>query len=89
VHRDGPEAAAHLVPDQITHRYAIIGDRDEVIARLAEVRQTVRPELIAFGAHEYSADFVKETAEIAAQAGLRSLAPGELQTSAYLDGAPL
>jgi 5,10-methylenetetrahydromethanopterin reductase len=89
VHRDGPEAAAHLVPDQITHRYAIIGDREQVIARLAEAQQTVRPELIAFGAHEYSADFVRETAEIAARAGLRALAPGELQTSAPLDGAPL
>jgi alkanesulfonate monooxygenase SsuD/methylene tetrahydromethanopterin reductase-like flavin-dependent oxidoreductase (luciferase family) len=89
VHRDGPEAAAHLVPDQITHRYAIVGDHDEVIARLAEVRQIVRPDLIAFGAHEYSADFVRETAEIAARAGLRSLAPGELQASANLDGIPL
>ena len=89
VHRDGPEAAAHLVPDQITHRYAIIGDRDEVITRLAEAQQTVRPELIAFGAHEYSVEFVNETAEIAASAGLRSVGPGGLRASAKLDRASL
>ena len=89
VHRDGPEAAAHLVPDQITHRYAIIGDRDAVTARLAEVQQTVRPELVAFGAHEYSADFVKETDEIARRAGIGSLVAGELLAPAKSDRRPL
>jgi 5,10-methylenetetrahydromethanopterin reductase len=72
VHRDGPQAAAHLVPDAITHRYAIVGTRDEVVARLNEARLTVQPELIAFSAHEYSATFLKETAEVAADAGLVS-----------------
>jgi 5,10-methylenetetrahydromethanopterin reductase len=72
VHRDGAQAAAHLVPDAITHRYAIVGTRDEVVARLDEARTTVKPELIAFSAHEYSAAFLKETAEVAADAGLLS-----------------
>ncbi len=76
VHRDGPQAAAHLVPDAVTHRYAIVGSRDEVVARLDQARREVRPELIAFSAHEYTAEFVKETAEVAAEAGLVAATDG-------------
>ncbi|HXW81301.1 MAG TPA: hypothetical protein VEJ84_17500, partial [Acidimicrobiales bacterium] len=63
--------------------------RDAVTARLAEVQQTVRPELVAFGAHEYSADFVKETDEIARRAGIGSLVAGELLAPAKYDRRPL
>ncbi len=77
VHRDGPQAAAHLVPDAVTRRYAIVGTRDEVVARLDEVRRAVQPELIAFSAHEYSTSFVKETAAVATDAGLVSLSAND------------
>jgi len=72
VHLDGPLAASHLVPDEVTRRYAMVGDRDEVVERLAHIRGLARPELIAFSAHEYSEEFVDEVADIARAAGLAS-----------------
>ncbi|HMK96348.1 MAG TPA: LLM class flavin-dependent oxidoreductase, partial [Acidimicrobiales bacterium] len=70
VHNQGPAAAAHLVPDALTRRFAIVGSRDEVVRRLAEGRQAARPELVAFAAHEYTTEFVREVAEIALDAGI-------------------
>lgn len=72
VHRDGPVDAARLVPDQILQRYAIVGSPDQVVRQLADRVARVRPELIAFMAHEYSPAFVAEVADIARSAGLRS-----------------
>jgi 5,10-methylenetetrahydromethanopterin reductase len=70
VHLEGLEAAAHLVPDVVTRRYAIAGERDEVVQRLAAARRQARPELIAFGANEYSSAFLDDVASVASGAGL-------------------
>jgi hypothetical protein len=70
VHLQGPAMASRLVPEAVTRRYAIAGDRDEVVERLKEARQLVRPELIAFGAHEYTTAFVHDVAAIATAAGI-------------------
>jgi 5,10-methylenetetrahydromethanopterin reductase len=70
VHNEGPAAGAHLVPDALTRRFAIVGSRDEVVRRLDEGRRAARPELVAFAAHEYTAEFVRDVAEIASEAGI-------------------
>lgn len=75
VHRHGPEAAAPLVPDRVLRRYAIAGERDEVIDRLSAAVAAVRPELVAFHAHTYDAEFVADVAELAAQAGIGGRTP--------------
>lgn len=75
VHRQGPEAAAVLVPDRVLRRYAIAGERDEVIDHLSVAVATVRPELVAFHAHAYDAEFVADVAELAAQAGIGERTP--------------
>lgn len=70
VHRRGPAAAAVLVPDAVTERYAITGDTDEVADAIAATVAQARPDIVAFQAHEYSAAYVEEVAEVAARAGL-------------------
>ena len=69
---DGPVAAARHVPNEVVQRYAIVGDRDEVVERLSSIRQRARPELIAFSAHEYTLDFIEEVARIANDSGVDS-----------------
>ena len=88
VHKQGPAAAAHLVPDALTRRFAIVGSRDEVVRRLDEGRRAARPELVAFAAHEYTAEFVREVAEIAAEAGIGPRATGQTTGTELADTAP-
>jgi 5,10-methylenetetrahydromethanopterin reductase len=65
----GPEAAAILIGDDVLARYAILGDRADVAARLASVRARVRPELLVFDAHDYSTPYVEDVASLATDAG--------------------
>ncbi len=69
VNTEGPEAAAPLVPDSVVERYAVVGDRPGVVARLGELRARVRPELLVFDAGDYSVGFVEQCADLAADAG--------------------
>ena len=71
VHVYGPEAAAHLIPDSVVERFAVVGDRGQVVTRLQWALGTFRPEIIAFGAHEYSVDHVVDIAALAGEVGLR------------------
>lgn len=70
VHREGPSSAAALVPDAVMRRYALVGDREHVIAGVRAAVAEIRPELVAFHAHDYSAEFVLDVAAIAARAGI-------------------
>jgi alkanesulfonate monooxygenase SsuD/methylene tetrahydromethanopterin reductase-like flavin-dependent oxidoreductase (luciferase family) len=75
VHRNGPEAAAYLIPDSVVHRFAVVGDRAQVVSRLRWAVEAFWPELIAFGAHEYSVDHVADIAALADEVGIVSSAP--------------
>ncbi|WP_053226383.1 LLM class flavin-dependent oxidoreductase [Solirubrobacter soli] len=70
VHFEGPAAAAVLVPDRVTSRYAIAGSQEEVAATIARTVEFARPELVAFHAHEYTVAYVNEVADVAARARL-------------------
>jgi 5,10-methylenetetrahydromethanopterin reductase len=69
VNSAGPEAAARLIPDAVLARYAVTGTRAQVVARLAELRQQVQPELLLFDADDYSVAFLEHAAAIALEAG--------------------
>jgi 5,10-methylenetetrahydromethanopterin reductase len=66
----GPEAAAALVPDAVLDRYAVTGDRAQVVARLGELRHEVRPELLLFEAHDYSVAYLEQASGVALDAGV-------------------
>jgi 5,10-methylenetetrahydromethanopterin reductase len=68
----GPEAAADVITDSVLERYAIVGTRAEVVTRLAEMRERVRPELLVFDAHDYSTAHVQDVASLAMDAGARA-----------------
>jgi hypothetical protein len=50
--------------------FAIVGDRADVAGRLAAAIEDVSPDLLVFGAHEYTAEHVSDVAELAADVGL-------------------
>jgi 5,10-methylenetetrahydromethanopterin reductase len=56
--------------DAVLEQFAVSGDRPTVVRRLAELRQTVRPELFVFDACDYSLSFVRELAGLLAEAGV-------------------
>jgi 5,10-methylenetetrahydromethanopterin reductase len=65
----GPRAAATAISDVALQRYAVVGDRWDVVRRLASLRERVRPELLVFDAHDYSTRHVEEIAALAMDAG--------------------
>ena len=65
----GPEAAGRLIPDAVLERYAVTGTRSQVIARLAELRRQIRPEMLLFDADDYSVAFLDQAAAVARAAG--------------------
>ena len=67
---DGPDAAARLVPDAVIDAFAIVGDRADVAARLATAVAAAAPDLLVFGAHEYTLEHVSDVAALAAEVGL-------------------
>jgi 5,10-methylenetetrahydromethanopterin reductase len=57
-------------PEALVERYGVVGERSAVVGRLAELRETVRPELFAFDAFDYSVAFVAELGAVAREAGI-------------------
>jgi alkanesulfonate monooxygenase SsuD/methylene tetrahydromethanopterin reductase-like flavin-dependent oxidoreductase (luciferase family) len=51
-------------------RFAIVGKRAEVVARLRSATQVVQPELVVFEAHDYSNAYLDDAAKLAREAGL-------------------
>jgi 5,10-methylenetetrahydromethanopterin reductase len=72
VNSRGPEAASALIPEALLERYAVVGDRPRVVARLAALCQHVKPEILVFDAHDYSVAFLERAAAVALDAGLHS-----------------
>jgi hypothetical protein len=66
----GPEAAAELVADSVLERYAVVGQRRDVVARLSHLVQQVQPELLLFDADDYSVAFLESAASVAMDAGV-------------------
>jgi len=71
----GPDAAARLVPEAVIDTFAIAGDRGDVVRRLTTVVEAAAPDLLVFGAHDYTTEHVSEIAAVAAEVGL--VASGE------------
>jgi 5,10-methylenetetrahydromethanopterin reductase len=70
VNSQGPEAAAALVPQAVTDHYAVVGERPVVVARLQELRQRIRPELMVFDANDYSLTHLQRVAALARDVGV-------------------
>lgn len=62
--------AERLTPAALVDRYAVTGDRATVVQRLAGLRESVKPELFAFDAFEYSVAFVRELGALVREAGI-------------------
>jgi 5,10-methylenetetrahydromethanopterin reductase len=73
VNARGPRAASALISDTVLDQYAIVGERPQVVSRLAELRETVRPELLVFDAGDYSVEFLETVAALALDAGAHLL----------------
>lgn len=67
---DMPPAVRTLQLDELVQRHAVTGDRAEVVARLAALRQQVQPELLVFDADDYSVAFLEQAAGVAMDAGV-------------------
>ena len=76
VNSRGPEAAAALIPEALLERYAVTGDRDRVVGRLATLLRQVRPEMLVFDADDYSVAFLGRAAAVALDAGVVALETG-------------
>jgi alkanesulfonate monooxygenase SsuD/methylene tetrahydromethanopterin reductase-like flavin-dependent oxidoreductase (luciferase family) len=70
---DMPDAdRPQVITDSVLERYAIVGDRTTVAARLAELRASLQPELLVFDAGDYSPKFLESLASLALDAGARA-----------------
>jgi 5,10-methylenetetrahydromethanopterin reductase len=69
--KDGMEAAARLIPDDVVRRYAVVADRAGTVSELARVREDARPDMFLLPVNDYSraAEFVKVASEILVEAG--------------------
>jgi 5,10-methylenetetrahydromethanopterin reductase len=55
--------------DAVLEKYAIVGSREEVAARLATCFEEIRPELVVFDAGDYSVGYLESLASMAMDAG--------------------
>jgi alkanesulfonate monooxygenase SsuD/methylene tetrahydromethanopterin reductase-like flavin-dependent oxidoreductase (luciferase family) len=55
----------------VVRRHAVVGDRDQVVSRLAEVRERAAPDLFLLPVNDYgrAGEFVKEAAAVLGEAG--------------------
>jgi 5,10-methylenetetrahydromethanopterin reductase len=69
--REGMDAAARLVPDDLVRRYALVGERGRVLAELRRVRDEAKPDMFLLPVNDYGRahDFVREAAGILREAG--------------------
>jgi 5,10-methylenetetrahydromethanopterin reductase len=71
--REGMEAAARLLPDEVVGRYAVVGERDRVVAELARIREEAEPDMFLLPVNDYSepGGFVREATGVLAAAGFK------------------
>ena len=71
--RDGMEAAARMIPDQVVRRYAVVGERDQVVAELARIREEAEPDMFLLPVNDYTkaGEFISAAAEVLTAAGFK------------------
>ncbi|MFL5796450.1 MAG: LLM class flavin-dependent oxidoreductase [Actinomycetota bacterium] len=71
--REGMDAAAGLIPDRVVGRYAVVGDRDGVVAELVRIREEAEPDMFLLPVNDYTraGAFVREAAELLTAAGFK------------------
>jgi 5,10-methylenetetrahydromethanopterin reductase len=71
--KDGMEAAARLIPDDVVRRYAVVSDRAGTVTELARIRESALPDMFLLPVNDYSraAEFVRRAPEILVAAGFR------------------
>jgi 5,10-methylenetetrahydromethanopterin reductase len=69
VNSRGPAAAACLIADDVLEQYAIVGNRSQVLRRLADLCREVRPDILVFDLAEYSVAYLESLASLAMDAG--------------------
>jgi 5,10-methylenetetrahydromethanopterin reductase len=69
--RDGTAAAAPLVPDSVIEGCAVVGDPAAVIRRLADLRESARPDLFVLAMNDYARaeQLITDAAPLIAAAG--------------------
>lgn len=69
--REGMDAAARLVPDNVVRRYAVVGERAEVVAELSRIREEAAPDMFLLPVNDYgtAGAFVPRAAELLTAAG--------------------
>jgi alkanesulfonate monooxygenase SsuD/methylene tetrahydromethanopterin reductase-like flavin-dependent oxidoreductase (luciferase family) len=63
-------AALAADPGTLLERYAVVGERRDVVARLSALVREVQPELLLFDADDYSVAFLESAASVAMDAGV-------------------
>jgi 5,10-methylenetetrahydromethanopterin reductase len=63
-------AVVATAPDMLLERYAVVGERSDVVARLADLVRQAQPELLLFDADDYSLGFLESAASVAMDAGV-------------------
>jgi 5,10-methylenetetrahydromethanopterin reductase len=69
--KEGMEAAARLIPDDVVGRYAVVGDRDRAVAELARIREASRPDMFLLPVNDYAraGEFVAAAPGVLLEAG--------------------
>jgi 5,10-methylenetetrahydromethanopterin reductase len=69
--KEGMEAAARLIPDEVVSRYAVVGDRSRTVAELGRIREAARPDMFLLPVNEYARadEFVAAAPQVLVAAG--------------------
>jgi hypothetical protein len=69
--KDGMDAAARLIPDEVVRRYAVVADRSGTVAELARIREEACPDMFLLPVNDYARadEFVRTASEILVEAG--------------------
>jgi 5,10-methylenetetrahydromethanopterin reductase len=69
--KEGTDAAARLIPDDVVRRYAVVGDRDRTVTGLARIREAARPDMFLLPVNDYAraGEFVAAAPDVLIEAG--------------------
>jgi len=72
--KEGMDAAARLIPDNVVRRYAVVARRDAAVAELARIREEARPDMFLLPVNDYAraAEFVAAAPRVLLEAGFQS-----------------
>jgi 5,10-methylenetetrahydromethanopterin reductase len=69
--KDGMEAAARLIPDDVVRRYAVVADRAGTVMELSRIREAAGPDMFLLPVNDYTraAEFIRSASEVLVEAG--------------------